>query len=104
MKYTHLHRWEKSTTFAAEITKTNIIMNELKETIGFELDQLSDRYGDIIDALAEIGYLLFYDRKGKQFTGERLLESLHIISEPLILYKQFLEQVEQAARKMTLTS
>lgn len=77
---------------------------QLKEVIEFEIDQITDRYGDIIDALAEISYLIFYDMRGKQLTGEQLWESLHIISEPLILYKQFLEQVEQSARKMTLTS
>ena len=65
----------------------------LQDIAEWEKDQVNDHYGVIIDALAEVGYLIGYIRKGTKLTDAELLESQTIISEPLILYRQLLEQL-----------
>ena len=65
----------------------------LQDIADWEKDQVVDNYGDIIDALAEVGYLIGYIQRGKKITDSELLESESIIKKPLIMYRILLEQI-----------
>lgn len=69
----------------------------LQEIVKWELENITSRYGDIIDAMAEVGYLIHTIKNGTKTDDEELLKAQNTITEPLILYRQLLEQLTKKA-------
>lgn len=67
------------------------------EIDGFTQNDLTGHFADIIDAIAEVGYLFQYIQDGKQLTTDEIMESYNRITQPLIMYRQLLEILETGA-------
>ena len=72
----------------------------LKDLLQWESVNITDHFGSIIDAMAEVGYLIQCMKNGIKRTDTELLESQSIITEPLIFYRQLLAQINLKQKEL----
>ena len=68
---------------------------EFTEIAEWEAFNLADNLKNVVDAMAEVGYLVHNIKHGNLMNDDELLAAQATITEPLILYRQLLEQITQ---------